>query len=249
MYVDPSILAETGRLERENPLRKVEASDFEPLFGSRLEARYSADKQLLVQEADEQQELVARLKEANASFLASRRIDSSLKDRETAIQMLESGFMKYKELIANMDVGRKFYNDLARLLSRFSDEAKHFVYQRRIEAGRIEVYTPLPPSPPPPLFPPRHLSGELTVLPSKKRNHTITAQNEHLDTDVSSSSSSSPAIPTTTSASASSSSSGGTGAGTGDLAGRCTHADTVWGEFADTLGGGKTDNEVASEGG
>ena len=219
----------------------MEASDFEPLFGSRLEARYSADKQLLVQEADEQQNLVARLKEANASFLASRRMDSSLKDRETAIQMLESGFMKYKELIANMDVGRKFYNDLARLLSRFSDEAKHFVYQRRIEAGRIEVYTPPPPPPPP-----RHSSGELTVLPSKKRNHTIAAQNEHLDADASSSSSSS-ATPTTTPASAGSSS--GTGAGAGDLAGRRAHADTVWREFADTLGGEKTDNEWRVRGG
>lgn len=122
-----------------------------------------------MQEACEQQELVGRLKEANTSFLASRRMDSSLKDRETAIQTLESGFMKYKELIANMDVGRKFYNDLARLLSRFSDEAKHFVYQRRVEAGQIEVYTtPLPPLP-------THSSGELTVLPSKKRNHTIAA--------------------------------------------------------------------------
>lgn len=120
-------------------MRKVETVDFEPLFISRLDSHYSADKQILSQEIEEQEELVARLKEANTAFLACRKMDSSLKERETAIQTLENGFMKYKELIANLNVGRKFYNDLARLLSRFRDEAKHFVCQRRVEAGQIEV--------------------------------------------------------------------------------------------------------------
>ncbi|KAF8544034.1 BRO1-like domain-containing protein [Trichophaea hybrida] len=168
--INTYILAEAGRLERANPLRKVETTDFEPLFISRLDSHYSADKQILSQETQEQEELVARLKEANTSFLACRKMDSSLKERETAIQTLENGFMKYKELIGNLNVGRKFYNDLARLLSRFRDEAKHFACQRRVEAGQIEVgitsslhnmriSTPtnmptttqqLPPPPPPP---------------------------------------------------------------------------------------------------
>lgn len=82
---------------------------------------------------------MGRLQEANASFLACRRMDSSLKKREMAIQKLENGYFKYKELITNLEVGRKFYNDLGRLLSRFLDECKHFVHQRRVEAGQMEV--------------------------------------------------------------------------------------------------------------
>ncbi|KAA8907826.1 BRO1-like domain-containing protein [Sphaerosporella brunnea] len=137
--ITTSILTEAGRLERENPLRKIESADFEPLFNSRLELRYNTDKLILQQESEEQEDLVSRLREANTSFLASRRMDSSLKEREDAIQAVENAFFKYKELITNLDVGLKFYNDLTRLLSRFRDECNHFVYGRRVEAGQMEV--------------------------------------------------------------------------------------------------------------
>jgi programmed cell death 6-interacting protein len=66
-------------------------------------------------------------------------VDSSLKDREDALQTLENGYSKYKEIISNLDVGRKFYNDLARLLQRFRDEVRAWVYSRRVEAERLEV--------------------------------------------------------------------------------------------------------------
>jgi programmed cell death 6-interacting protein len=105
-----------------------------------LESRYSTDKLILEQESEEQEKLVSRLREANASFLAGRRMDSSLKEREDAIQTLENAFMKYNELIGHLDGGRKFYNELTRLLSRYRDECKHFVYRRRVEAGQMEVY-------------------------------------------------------------------------------------------------------------
>lgn len=136
------ILHETARLERENPTRQVEATDFEQFFTSRLEARYNIDQSILEEEAEEQEALMARLQDANGSFLSSRRVDSSLKQREEALQKLENGYLRYKELMGNLDVGRKFYNDLAKLLSRFRDECKHFVQQRRMEAGQLEVYAP-----------------------------------------------------------------------------------------------------------
>jgi len=137
--ITADILAEAGRIERENPLRRVEAADFEPFFSTRLESKYKADNSILEGEAEEQAELIARLKEANSSFSASRRVDSSLKEREEALQKLETGYLKFRELMSNLDVGRKFYNDLARLLTRFNEECKHFVYQRRVEAGQIDA--------------------------------------------------------------------------------------------------------------
>lgn len=91
------------------------------------------------EEEGEQEDIVSRLKDANASFIASRRMDSSLKERQEALQRLETGYLKYRELVSNLEVGRKFYNDLARLLGRFRDECKHFVHQRRVEARQIEV--------------------------------------------------------------------------------------------------------------
>ncbi|CCX33096.1 Similar to pH-response regulator protein palA/RIM20; acc. no. P79020 [Pyronema omphalodes CBS 100304] len=137
--IGTSILAEASHLERENPLRKVSTADFEPLFNTRLETHYSADKAQLVQEAEEQQELMERLREANNTFLASRKMDGSLKEREVAIQRLEIAHNKYNELIGNLEGGRKFYNDLAKYLGRFRDEVGHWVYQRRQEANVLEA--------------------------------------------------------------------------------------------------------------
>lgn len=137
--ITTAILAEAARLERENPHRKVEAADFEPLFETRLDDQYAVDKSILDTEAAEQQDLIARVKNANASFLASRKVDSSLAQREQALQNLENAYLKYRELISNLDVGRKFYNDLTKLLGRFRDECRHFVTTRRAEAGRFEV--------------------------------------------------------------------------------------------------------------
>ena len=109
------------------------------MFSSRLETRYNMDKQVLAEESSEQEELIQRLREANSSFLTCRLVDSSLVERESAIQTLEIGYFKYKELMGNLEGGRTFYNDLAKHLSRLRDECKHVVYQRRVEAGQLEV--------------------------------------------------------------------------------------------------------------
>ena len=41
-----------------------------------------------------------------------------------------------------LEVGRKFYNDLAKIVGRFRDGVKAFVYERREEAMRMESYVP-----------------------------------------------------------------------------------------------------------
>lgn len=136
-YIDPSILAETGRLERDYPMQKIEPAQFEKLFERRLE-RYDADRATIVDEQEEQEEITSRLKEANASFIHVRRGDSSTLEREQALQKLENAYNKYKEIVSNLDVGRKFYNDLAKIVSRFRDDCRSFAYQRGAEAGQLE---------------------------------------------------------------------------------------------------------------
>lgn len=135
--IDSAILIETGRLEREYPMQKIDPAQFETLFEERLEF-YDNDREMVLEEQANQKRAIAELKEANTAFITARKGDLSTKQREQALQRLENGFNKYKEVVSNIDTGRKFYNDLASIISRFNTDCKDFVYQRRIEAGQIE---------------------------------------------------------------------------------------------------------------
>jgi programmed cell death 6-interacting protein len=136
---DPALLKEAGRLEREFPMQKIEPAQFEGLFEERLQD-YDVDREMLGKEEEDQEEVSGRVQEANAAFLRARKGDSSTREREKALQELENGYLKYKEIISNLDVGRKFYNDLANIVTRFRDSCKAFVNQRRVEASQLESY-------------------------------------------------------------------------------------------------------------
>ncbi|KAK2748742.1 pH-response regulator protein palA/rim20 [Myotisia sp. PD_48] len=136
--IDPALLKETARLEREYPMQMIEAGQFEDLFEQHLR-KYDSDRDMLSGEQKKQVQLTEQLREANKAFTAARRGDSSTKEREKALQKLENGYIKYKEIISNSDVGRKFYNDLAKIVRRFQDDTKKFVNQRRIEASQMET--------------------------------------------------------------------------------------------------------------
>lgn len=138
-YVDPALLRETARLEREFPMQPIQASQFEDLFVEELKL-YDTDRDMLAQERRDQDHLSEQVREANRAFTGAHKGDASTKERETALQDLENGYLKYKEIISNIDVGRKFYNDLAKIVGRFRDDGKAFVHQRRMEASQIETY-------------------------------------------------------------------------------------------------------------
>ena len=119
-------------------MQKIEAVQFEDLFEKRLH-RYDDDKATVSHEREEQEHIISELREANAAFANAKRGDNSSQDREQALQRLESAYLKYKEIISNLDTGRKFYNDLAKIVNRFRDECRDFRYQRRMESGQIET--------------------------------------------------------------------------------------------------------------
>ena len=100
------ILAETARIEREMPMQKIEPAQFENLFEQRLE-RYDDDRKLLTTEREEQEQLSAQLKEANSAFTNARKGDSSTRDREKALQKLENAYVKYNEIVSNLEMGEK----------------------------------------------------------------------------------------------------------------------------------------------
>ncbi|KAF2709333.1 BRO1-domain-containing protein [Pleomassaria siparia CBS 279.74] len=112
--INPELLREAARLEREYPMQTIEAVQFEGLFDKRLQM-YDVDQDMVKDETREQQDAIKRLQDANVAFLNARRGDQSTKQREQALQSLENAYFKYKEIISNLDVGRKFYNDLAKI--------------------------------------------------------------------------------------------------------------------------------------
>ncbi|KAL3427727.1 BRO1-like domain-containing protein [Phlyctema vagabunda] len=135
--INNSILNEAARLEREYPSTALAPAHFEDFFEQRL-TKYDADVEAVQIEAREQDKLMAELEATNASFVSARSGDTSSREREQALQKLENAFFKYKEIVSNLEVGRKFYNDLAKIVGRFRDECKTFVYARRDEAQRLE---------------------------------------------------------------------------------------------------------------
>ena len=137
LLLGSALLAETARLEREFPMQKIEAIHFEDLFEKRLQ-KYDDDRIMVNDEKEEQEHLSTQLQEANTAFVNVRRGDTSTREREQALQRLENAYVAFKEIMANLDTGRKFYNDLAKIVNRFRDECRDFRYQRRLEAGQIE---------------------------------------------------------------------------------------------------------------
>lgn len=127
-------------------MQKIEPAQFENLFEERLQ-RYDSDCAMVSEEQEEQKGVTSRLIKANTAFTAAREGDTSTKKREDALQSLDVGYWKYKEIVSNLNLGREFYNNLANIVNRFQDDAKKYAYQRRVEAGQIESYespTPLP---------------------------------------------------------------------------------------------------------
>ncbi|EGP82953.1 unnamed protein product [Zymoseptoria tritici ST99CH_1A5] len=135
--VNSDLLREAARLEREFPMMPVQASQFEPLFDERL-TKYDIDQNDLKKEDAEQSRLLARVSETNLSFQNAKRGDTSSKERETALQNLEGAYTTYKDLMGNLEKGRKFYNELSAITTRFRDECRNFVYARRTEAQDME---------------------------------------------------------------------------------------------------------------
>lgn len=118
-------------------MQAIQASQFEDLFEEQLHL-YDTDLDMVTREQQDQDEIAARVQEANWAFTRAHTGDASTKERERALQELENGYLKYKEILSNIEVGRKFYNDLAKIVGRFRDDSKAFVHKRRMEASQLE---------------------------------------------------------------------------------------------------------------
>ncbi|KAH7884708.1 BRO1-like domain-containing protein [Phlebopus sp. FC_14] len=100
-------------------------------------AKYDRFIQGLAEGQKKQQELLEAIKSANNDFLASRKEDTSVKEREIALQYLDQAHAKYREILRNLDEGRKFYNDMAGILARFKEACRLWSNARSQEAQSL----------------------------------------------------------------------------------------------------------------
>lgn len=174
--ISSAILVETARLERAYPNTQIAPAHFEDFFEKRLE-QYDADILSIRTDEREQDELLRELQLQNTKFIKARQGDTSSKEREKALQTLEEAYFKYKELVNSLEVGRKFYNDLNKIVGRFRDKAREFAYTRRAEASTMEsdlnipqlaslnINQNVPPQTPVPAPQPRNLRSSARVAP------------------------------------------------------------------------------------
>lgn len=139
--IKPDILKEAARLERTYPTTTIVPAHFEDFFDKRLDKLYEPEVEALDTAATEQEQLMTQLERANREFESQKRAGNSRanREREQALQRLDSAYYKYKEILNNLDVGRKFYNDLSKIVGQgFRDVVRSWVAQRRMEARALE---------------------------------------------------------------------------------------------------------------
>lgn len=136
----PDILKEAARLERTYPSTAIVPAHFEEFFEQRLDRLYEPELEAVERDREEQEKLLAEVTRVNREFESQKRMgDPSTRLREERLQTLENAYFKYKEIVSNLEVGRKFYNDLSRIVGQvFRDQARVWANQRRMEARSLE---------------------------------------------------------------------------------------------------------------
>ncbi|POS77846.1 BRO1-like domain-containing protein [Diaporthe helianthi] len=121
--IKPDIMKEAARLERTYPNTQIVPAHFEDFFEKRLDSMYEADLAQIEKEASEQEKFLAEVTRANREFEAQKKSagDRGSKEREAALQALDNAYYKYKEIVGNVETGRKFYNDLSKIAGTFRD--------------------------------------------------------------------------------------------------------------------------------
>ncbi|KAM0496540.1 hypothetical protein ACHAP8_007440 [Fusarium lateritium] len=145
--IKPDILKEAARLERTYPNTALVPAHFEEFFDKRLDKLYEPEVEAIEKEAQDQDRLLQDVQRINREFEAQKRQmgERGNREREIALQRLDNAYFKYKEIVNNLEVGRKFYNDLNKIVGQgFRDVIRNWVAQRRMEARALEEEINMP---------------------------------------------------------------------------------------------------------
>ncbi|KAH7120210.1 BRO1-like domain-containing protein [Dactylonectria estremocensis] len=146
--IKPDILKEAARLERTYPSTALVPAHFEDFFEKRLDELYEPELDAVDKEAQDQERILGEVQRINREFESQKRQtgDRGNRERELALQRLDNAYFKYKDIVNNLEVGRKFYNDLNKIVGQgFRDVVRGWVAQRRMEARALEEEINMPP--------------------------------------------------------------------------------------------------------
>jgi programmed cell death 6-interacting protein len=133
----PEIVRVYRELEKADPYRKFEASQFQSVYNNAL-SKFDKDIQWVQQQKAKLADVCERIKELNNVFVSQQKSDENTTVRKQAIQSLETAHARFQEIQSNLEEGRKFYNSILSKLRAFTDSCRDFVYERRIEGSTLE---------------------------------------------------------------------------------------------------------------
>lgn len=114
----------------------IEAAHFEPLFERELNAYDSMRREMQANEA-EQERLLEAIAARNEDFVQARRVDATVQRRQEALQTLDMGHAKYREVCANLVEGLKFYNELIKMLTDLRMALQNWTQQCQAEITEL----------------------------------------------------------------------------------------------------------------
>ncbi|GJJ71973.1 programmed cell death 6-interacting protein [Entomortierella parvispora] len=131
--IGPALVAITNKLTANSSAVKIEPAHFEALFQEQLK-KYDGYKRLVKEETATQEDLLFAIQETNKAFVASRRSNSVVHQREKALQNLDAAFQKYKAILGNFKEGIQFHCDFEKILVRLRDNCRDYFFARKMEA-------------------------------------------------------------------------------------------------------------------
>lgn len=145
--VRPQVLQEATKLAHGGS-GDVKPEWFEGVFDKSM-GKYDGIKQDLDNEAARQDRLMERIRvshsamlsdsaddqEQNAAFLAQRRDDPRVKEREARLQEMDMAYWKWREIVDNAEEGIKFHRAFGEMLGGFKNACAQFLNSRRADMG------------------------------------------------------------------------------------------------------------------
>jgi programmed cell death 6-interacting protein len=105
--IRPTIMREAGMIaSKSNAPLIIEAAHFEPLFEQEMQG-YENLRSEMESSEKEQEERLEIIRQRNDEFTEARKVDTVVKKREEALQMMDLSYSKYRELSANLVEGLK----------------------------------------------------------------------------------------------------------------------------------------------
>lgn len=71
----------------------------------------------------------------NSAFLAERKDDPRVKERESRLQEMDMAYWKWREISDNAEEGIKFHRSFADMLGGFKEACAQFLRTRRMDVG------------------------------------------------------------------------------------------------------------------